>query len=50
MPQAMPLNWLPLFFMFILIFIILTMKIYFSSNMMPMNMNMYNKKKINWKW
>nr|AIW06091.1 ATP synthase F0 subunit 8 [Propylea japonica]UXW88420.1 ATP synthase F0 subunit 8 [Propylea quattuordecimpunctata] len=52
MPQAMPLNWLMLYNMFIIIFILIIIKLYFNKYIMPKNLkNMKNIQNMNnWKW
>nr|ANJ01486.1 ATP synthase F0 subunit 8 [Calvia championorum] len=50
MPQAMPLNWLSLYFTFIIIFFIIIVKIYYSQNKNPKAMLIKFMKKNNWKW
>nr|ARH54159.1 ATP synthase F0 subunit 8 [Calvia decemguttata] len=50
MPQTMPLNWLSLYLMFIIIFIIIIIKLYYSQNKLPQNLIMMFNKKTNWKW
>nr|YP_010851763.1 ATP synthase F0 subunit 8 [Penicillidia dufourii]WGH14991.1 ATP synthase F0 subunit 8 [Penicillidia dufourii] len=52
MPQMFPMNWLLIYMIFILIFMMYMIKIYFSFfQKMPSN-NKFNFKikKINWKW
>nr|WRQ18111.1 ATP synthase F0 subunit 8 [Tachinomorphus sp. 1 FYJ-2024a] len=51
MPQMMPLNWLSLFFMFIMIFMIFNSLNYFSFMYTPKSStNLKNKHSMNWKW
>nr|UWM92602.1 ATP synthase F0 subunit 8 [Creophilus maxillosus] len=51
MPQMAPMNWLILFIMFTMIFIMFNCINYFSFNYQPKSSEL-NKisKKINWKW
>nr|QIH95767.1 ATP synthase F0 subunit 8 [Pseudolycoriella sp. XQM-2020] len=56
MPQMAPLNWLSLFFMFSLIFVMFNIMNYFSfnNNYKKNESNFYNininNKMLNWKW
>nr|YP_009158930.1 ATP synthase F0 subunit 8 [Aegorhinus superciliosus]AHG32664.1 ATP synthase F0 subunit 8 [Aegorhinus superciliosus] len=51
MPQMAPINWLSLYFMFLIIFILFIIINYFSFiyPMKPFNKNK-NKLMLNWKW
>nr|ALO76218.1 ATP synthase F0 subunit 8 [Pleophylla sp. PLE01] len=51
MPQMAPLNWLSLFIMFVITFLIFNSLNYFSFNY-PIKMYQIKKQeiKINWKW
>nr|YP_009995509.1 ATP synthase F0 subunit 8 [Ochthebius viridis]QNP09964.1 ATP synthase F0 subunit 8 [Ochthebius viridis] len=52
MPQMAPMNWLFLFIMFSMIFMLFNSMNYFSfkyDNIMKKN-NIKNIKKLNWKW
>nr|ANH54435.1 ATP synthase F0 subunit 8 [Cycloneda sanguinea]ARI43918.1 ATP synthase F0 subunit 8 [Cycloneda sanguinea] len=51
MPQAMPLNWLELYMMFTLVFLLIMVKMYFFHQKLPLNFKKkMNNKKNNWKW
>nr|DAZ87537.1 TPA_asm: ATP synthase F0 subunit 8 [Trichosia splendens] len=52
MPQMAPINWLSLFFIFLIIFILFNILNYFSLNLnKQQNKNFYkNKLFMNWKW
>nr|YP_010875347.1 ATP synthase F0 subunit 8 [Nycteribia allotopa]WGW15001.1 ATP synthase F0 subunit 8 [Nycteribia allotopa] len=52
MPQMFPMNWLLIYIIFIIIFMLYMIKIYFSFfQKMPNNSMQINfKKKMNWKW
>nr|YP_011035830.1 ATP synthase F0 subunit 8 [Penicillidia jenynsii]WRI60686.1 ATP synthase F0 subunit 8 [Penicillidia jenynsii] len=53
MPQMFPMNWLFIYIIFIMIFMMYLIKIYFSFfQKMPNNKKMMNFKilKMNWKW
>nr|QWB85810.1 ATP synthase F0 subunit 8 [Distenia gracilis] len=51
MPQMAPLNWLSLFIVFIVIFILFNIKNYFNFNYTPPKTTVTTKKlKFNWKW
>nr|AFU50294.1 ATP synthase F0 subunit 8 [Disteniazteca fimbriata] len=51
MPQMAPLNWLTLFFLFIMIFKLFNIMNYFSySNMITSKSLNLKTTKINWKW
>nr|YP_010852538.1 ATP synthase F0 subunit 8 [Nycteribia formosana]WGL38767.1 ATP synthase F0 subunit 8 [Nycteribia formosana] len=53
MPQMFPMNWLFIYIIFIMIFLLYMIKIYFSFfQKMPNNMKQMNFKnnKIYWKW
>nr|WGL40321.1 ATP synthase F0 subunit 8 [Tomicus brevipilosus] len=52
MPQMAPMNWLVLFIMFILLFILTMIINYFSFYYYPSktNKNFLDNKNINWKW
>nr|YP_010936654.1 ATP synthase F0 subunit 8 [Anomala rufiventris]WKW91623.1 ATP synthase F0 subunit 8 [Anomala rufiventris] len=51
MPQMAPLNWLTLFIMFIIIFLMFNVLNYFSFTQ-PVKSTKFSheQKKINWKW
>nr|WCL18774.1 ATP synthase F0 subunit 8 [Phthiridium sp. A GC-2023a] len=51
MPQMFPMNWLLIYIIFIIIFLLYLIKIYFSffQKMPNYTMKMF-KYKINWKW
>nr|YP_010987627.1 ATP synthase F0 subunit 8 [Oxytelus finitimus]WON66046.1 ATP synthase F0 subunit 8 [Oxytelus finitimus] len=51
MPQMSPMNWLSLFFMFIMIYMMFNSLNYFNFTYSSNN-NLYNKikKNYNWKW
>nr|UJG45426.1 ATP synthase F0 subunit 8 [Agrypnia pagetana] len=51
MPQMMPLNWLSLFIMFILFFILFSILNFFiyNPNLSNFKINI-QQKKFNWKW
>nr|YP_009500782.1 ATP synthase F0 subunit 8 [Popillia japonica]AXA13794.1 ATP synthase F0 subunit 8 [Popillia japonica] len=51
MPQMAPLNWLSLFFLIIIIFLLFNVLNYFSF-LQPLKTQSHNPtiKKINWKW
>nr|YP_010180333.1 ATP synthase F0 subunit 8 [Oenopia sauzeti]QVD39752.1 ATP synthase F0 subunit 8 [Oenopia sauzeti] len=50
MPQAMPLNWLELFLMFSLIFLLINIKMYYTNLMKFDNKKMIFNKNNQWKW
>nr|YP_010172169.1 ATP synthase F0 subunit 8 [Sinopoppia nigroflagella]QSF20067.1 ATP synthase F0 subunit 8 [Sinopoppia nigroflagella] len=54
MPQMFPLNWLMLYFFFILSFFIMGINLYYNNNFKPLKKNicLTNKsfKNFNWKW
>nr|QHD19781.1 ATP synthase F0 subunit 8 [Coelophora saucia] len=51
MPQAMPMNWLMLYTMFIIIFILIIIKLYFNNYKMPKYFNSNKLMNKNyWKW
>nr|AML25939.1 ATP synthase F0 subunit 8 [Staphylinidae sp. BMNH 1274219] len=52
MPQMSPLNWMSLFFMFLIIFMMFNSMNYFSFLYQPKikMINLKNKNLINWKW
>nr|UTE83806.1 ATP synthase F0 subunit 8 [Tetraserica leishanica] len=51
MPQMAPLNWLSLFFLFIITFLMFNSMIYYSFNYPIKSFKMKkSSKKINWKW
>nr|YP_009441724.1 ATP synthase F0 subunit 8 [Anatis ocellata]AOY39269.1 ATP synthase F0 subunit 8 [Anatis ocellata] len=50
MPQTMPLNWLGLFILFIMVFILILIKMYYTQNFFPKSKNLQFMKKKNWKW
>nr|AFA33960.1 ATP synthase F0 subunit 8 [Coccinella septempunctata]UXW88381.1 ATP synthase F0 subunit 8 [Coccinella septempunctata] len=50
MPQAMPMNWIILFLLFTLIFMLINMKLYFNNKMTPQLKLIKFKKLNNWKW
>nr|YP_665515.1 ATP synthase F0 subunit 8 [Campodea fragilis]ABF49565.1 ATP synthase F0 subunit 8 [Campodea fragilis] len=51
MPQMMPLNWLLLFLLFTLSWIMFSIKIYFSvKNYSSSSYSKINSNKMNWSW
>nr|YP_010286569.1 ATP synthase F0 subunit 8 [Chlorophanus auripes]UKT60159.1 ATP synthase F0 subunit 8 [Chlorophanus auripes] len=51
MPQMMPMNWITLFFMFIFIYLLISILMYFSFLYKPKFFLKINKEKsISWKW
>nr|YP_009995470.1 ATP synthase F0 subunit 8 [Ochthebius scopuli]QNP09925.1 ATP synthase F0 subunit 8 [Ochthebius scopuli] len=52
MPQMAPMNWILLFMMFTIIFLMFNSMNYFSFKYNNNNKNIFNKKmsKLNWKW
>nr|YP_009995353.1 ATP synthase F0 subunit 8 [Ochthebius glaber]QNP09769.1 ATP synthase F0 subunit 8 [Ochthebius glaber] len=52
MPQMAPMNWLVLFIMFSIIFLMFNSMNYFSFKYTPINKTMLNtnKFKLTWKW
>nr|YP_010411485.1 ATP synthase F0 subunit 8 [Callirhopalus sedakowii]URN73816.1 ATP synthase F0 subunit 8 [Callirhopalus sedakowii] len=51
MPQMFPLNWLMLFFLFILVYIMIMIMNYYSFIYKPKMMkNNPKKSSLNWKW
>nr|YP_010326898.1 ATP synthase F0 subunit 8 [Eligma narcissus]UNP54148.1 ATP synthase F0 subunit 8 [Eligma narcissus] len=54
MPQMMPINWILLFFYFLMIFILFNILNYYIFNIKPQNnnmkMNKNNVKNFYWKW
>nr|YP_009479241.1 ATP synthase F0 subunit 8 [Cryptocercus meridianus]YP_010620905.1 ATP synthase F0 subunit 8 [Anaplecta omei]AVN67227.1 ATP synthase F0 subunit 8 [Anaplecta omei]AVT43909.1 ATP synthase F0 subunit 8 [Cryptocercus meridianus]WAX39197.1 ATP synthase F0 subunit 8 [Anaplecta omei] len=52
MPQMMPLNWLTLFIMFSLTFILFNIISYYNFNYSTININttQMKPKAMNWKW
>nr|QNP10074.1 ATP synthase F0 subunit 8 [Ochthebius perpusillus] len=52
MPQMAPMNWMMLFFMFTMIFLMFNTLNYFSFKYIPIQKtnNKKNLKKLNWKW
>nr|YP_009995314.1 ATP synthase F0 subunit 8 [Ochthebius atriceps]QNP09717.1 ATP synthase F0 subunit 8 [Ochthebius atriceps] len=51
MPQMAPMNWIMLFLMFTMIFLIFNSLNYFSFKYLPLNKSFTNKmNKLNWKW
>nr|YP_009995301.1 ATP synthase F0 subunit 8 [Ochthebius minoicus]QNP09704.1 ATP synthase F0 subunit 8 [Ochthebius minoicus] len=53
MPQMAPMNWMILFFMVIMIFMLFNSLNYFSFkylNLMPKKLLKFNNFKLTWKW
>nr|ALO71163.1 ATP synthase F0 subunit 8 [Subcoccinella vigintiquattuorpunctata] len=50
MPQMMPLNWICLFFYFVMIFYLFNIFIYFSSIQKQISSKSTYSIKLNWKW
>nr|AIW06364.1 ATP synthase F0 subunit 8 [Cheilomenes sexmaculata]QUQ05608.1 ATP synthase F0 subunit 8 [Cheilomenes sexmaculata]QXM14771.1 ATP synthase F0 subunit 8 [Cheilomenes sexmaculata] len=50
MPQAMPMNWLNLYMIFTLTFILINIKMYYNFNSNPKLNTLINKKIKSWKW
>uniref|UniRef100_A0AAU7E565 ATP synthase complex subunit 8 n=1 Tax=Unilepidotricha sp. 1 SJR-2024a TaxID=3158271 RepID=A0AAU7E565_9NEOP len=52
MPQMMPINWIFLFIIFILTYLIMNMLNYYTFNLSPKKSSLNNFKypQMNWKW
>nr|QJF72863.1 ATP synthase F0 subunit 8 [Nephus reunioni] len=51
MPQMMPLNWITLFFYFLLIFSMFNIILFFNFNLLKKtSFKLSYKNKLNWKW
>nr|ANW48058.1 atp8 [Adalia bipunctata]ANW48059.1 atp8 [Cycloneda munda]ANW48069.1 atp8 [Hippodamia tredecimpunctata]ANW48071.1 atp8 [Hippodamia convergens]ARC95496.1 ATP synthase F0 subunit 8 [Hippodamia convergens] len=50
MPQAMPLNWLSLYIIIIMYFLIINISMFFNYKSSPNMKNFYITKKNYWKW